>query len=247
MAMTRPGSQRGAHLPYRTLAGVVPCPRGWLVASAKLQGITLAPEGPTVLSSFVEVLDYKPAFQVIALFSPVGLSDEPVAAGRACDREARALLRWPRSGAILSAPTRRCLRCTSYSEAAEANGGRLSVVGWRMMAKIAEVHEQMAPYWQRTVFEVHPELSFFQLNDEHPVRYSKHSQAGRQERRALMESRMPGVQRILDDPPSGVNDAHLLDAAACLWTARRIVSRGVVHLPESPTWDSEGLRMEIVW
>jgi predicted RNase H-like nuclease len=57
---------------------------------------------------------------------------------------------------------------------------------------------------------------------------------------------MPGVERIIDMRVPGVTPAHLLDAAACLWTARRIISRGVVHLPEHPEWDSEGLRMEIV-
>jgi predicted RNase H-like nuclease len=247
MSMSRTASGRGSHLPYRTLAGVVPCPKGWLMASAKLQGITMSPEQPQVVRTFVEVLDYKPAFQVVALFSPVGLSDEPDSRGRTCDRQARALLRRPRSGAVLSAPARGTLACASYQDAREANGGRLSAVGWRMLRRTAEVHEQMAPYWQRTIFEVHPELSFFQLNEDRPVRFSKHTLAGRQERRSLLDGRMPGVERIIDERVPGASPAHLLDAAACLWTARRIIARGVVHLPEHPEWDSEGLRMEFVY
>jgi len=216
------------------------------MASAKLQGITMSPEEPQLLRTFLEVLDYKPAFQVVALFSPVGLLDEPDPRGRICDRQARALLGSPRSSAVLPAPARAVLRSRSYAEARSANGGRLSVVGWRMLRKIAEVHEQMAPYWQRSIFEAHPELSFFQLNDDQPVRFSKHSYAGRAERRALLYGRMPGVERIIDGRITGVSEAHLLDAAACLWTARRVVSRGIVHLPEDPEWDSEGLRIEIV-
>lgn len=246
MSMSGPGSRRGSHLPYRTLAGVVPCPKGWLIASAKLQGITMAPEQPRVVPTFLEVLDYKPAFQVVALFSPVGLLDEPDSRGRACDRQARALLGRPRSGAVLSAPVRGTLKCNSYSEAKEANGGHLGAIGWRMLKRTVEVHEQMAPYWQRTIFEVHPELSFFQLNEDKPVRFSKHTKAGRDERRALLDGRMPGVERIIGEKIRGVSTAHLLDAAACLWTARRIIARGVVHLPEDPEWDSEGLRMEFV-
>ena len=104
MSMTRPGSHRGGHLPYRTLAGVVPCPKGWLMASAKLQGITTSPEQPQRVKTFLDVLDYKPAFQVVALFSPVGLLDHPAAQGRSCEREARALLGRPRSSAVVSAP-----------------------------------------------------------------------------------------------------------------------------------------------
>jgi len=216
------------------------------MASAKLQGITMAPEQPQVVSSFLEVLDYKPAFQVVALFSPVGLLDDPAARGRTCDREARRLLGTPRAGAVLSAPARGAIECQSYREAKEANGGKLSAIGWRMLKRTAEVHEQMAPYWQRTIFEVHPELSFFQLNEDKPVRFSKHTRAGQDERRALLDGRMPGVERIIGEKVRGVSQAHLLDAAACLWTARRIIARGVVHLPEHPEWDSEGIRMEFV-
>ena len=112
-------SQRGARLPYRTLAGIVPCPRGWLAATAKLQGITLAPEEPQVFPTFLEMLDYKPAYQVIALFSPVGLSDDPTTGGRHCDRDARRLLGSPRSAAIVSAPARPALGKPTYQEAAQ--------------------------------------------------------------------------------------------------------------------------------
>ncbi len=217
------------------------------MASAKLQGITMAPEQPQVVPTFLEVLDYKPAFQVVALFSPVGLLDDPGSRGRTCDRQARALLGRPRNAAVLSAPVRASLKCDTYPEAKEANGGRLSAVGWRMLKRTAEVHEQMAPYWQRTVSEVHPELTFMQLNDERPVRFSKHTRAGQDERRALLEGHMPGVERIINEKIRGATSAALLDAAACLWTARRIIARGVVHLPEHPEWDSEGIRMEFVY
>ena len=86
------------------------------------------------------------------------------------------------------------------------------------------MHQQIAPYWQRTVFEVHPELSFFQLNGDAPVRYSKHTRAGQDERRALLVDRLPGVERIIDARIRGLSRAHFLDAAACLWTARRIAA-----------------------
>src|ERR1700686_4357832 len=135
--MSMPGSHRGSHLPYRTLAGVVPYPGGWLTATAKLQGITLSPEEPHVFSSILAVLDYKPAFQVVALFSPVGLHDVPAPRGRQCDRDARALLGRPRSGAIASAPARTAVKAVSYAEAAAANGGRLGAVSWRLMKRVA--------------------------------------------------------------------------------------------------------------
>ncbi len=240
------GGNRGAQLPYRLLAGAIPVPAGWLVASAKLQGATIAPEEPRIESTFIDLLDYKPAYQIIALSAPIGLLDEPVPKGRACERDARRLLGVPRASAIASAPIRRALSCTTYEEAAAANGGHLSPVRWRQFAKIAEVDKAIAPYWQRTVFEVHPELSFFQLASDNSVRFPKHTRAGAEERRALLEARLPGVERVIDSRLRGTTEAQLLDAAACLWTARRIASRAINRLPEDPEWDALGLRMEIV-
>lgn len=244
MSMTR--SHRGAQLPYRTLAGVVPCPQGWLAATAKLQGITMAPEEPQIFRSFLDLLDYKPAYQVIALFAPVGLLDEPSTGGRRCDREARKLLGWPRSGAIISPPIRKTLASATYREAAEANGGRLSVLSWQLLKKVAEVDTNMGPYWQRTVFSVHPELSFYQLKGDQPVRYSKHSAEGQSERREILRERFPGVDRVWEAQIPKVTSAQLVDAAACLWTARRIISRAITRIPEDPEWDALGLRMELV-
>lgn len=244
MSMSR--SQRGSHLPYRTLAGAVPYANGWLVASAKLQGITMSPEEPQVFSKIVDVLDYKPAYQIVALFAPIGLLDESAPGGRHCDRDARRLLGRPRSSAIVSAPARPVLTCANFAEATKANGGHLNPVSWRQMRRIAEVDANLAPYWQRTVFEVHPELSFFQLNSDRPVRFSKHARAGIEERISLLQDRFPGVERVLDARVAGVKKPQLIDAAACLWTARRIVSRAVSRLPEDPEWDGLGLRMEIV-
>ncbi|HUY62971.1 MAG TPA: DUF429 domain-containing protein [Acidimicrobiales bacterium] len=234
-------NQRGARLPYRLLAGVVPCPAGWLVARAKLQGITISPEEPFTVHSFVEVLDYKPAHQVIALAAPVGLPDDPAPGGRTCDRQARHLVGWPRCGAITSAPSRSDLQ--ALSDGTEVH---VSAVSRQMAGRVAEVDRALSPYWQRTVFEVHPELSFHQLNEDRPLSAPKHGPEGLAERRALLEHRMAGVSRILDAHLPGVDKAHLADGAVCLWTARRVAARAVTRLPDMPEWDSKGLRMEIV-
>ncbi len=226
-------------MPYRPLAGVVPCPGGWLVASGKLQGITLSPNDPAILPTLVDVLDYKPAYEIIALAAPVGLLDDYRRGGRTCDREARRLLGPRRGAAIPSAPARSAL-----GAGAELPG--VSAIARLRIPKTREAAEQLQPYWQRTVYEVHPELSFYQLNGDQPLHWSKHMTVGRKERRELLESRLEGVTRVLDARLPRVRETHLLDAAACLWTARRIAARAVQRLPEDPEWDSQGLRMEFV-
>src|SRR4051794_18080564 len=96
--------QRGPALPYDLLAGVVPCPPGWLIASGKLVGVQVHPEDPRVLESFREVLDNVPHYKVIAVTVPIGLPSKPTRGGRRADREARQLLGFPHAGAIRPTP-----------------------------------------------------------------------------------------------------------------------------------------------
>jgi predicted RNase H-like nuclease len=241
----RPGGlQRGPVLPYRPLAGVVPCPGGWLVAGAKLQGITVSPEEPQVLRSLAEVLDYRPSFEIIALHAPIGLLDEERPGGRTCDSQIRQLLGPRRGAAIMSAPSRRLVVNGTVTGTHELEG--LSAVSKVLLPRYREVIKEIQPYRQRSVFEVHPEATFHQLNGDKPLKYSKNTIHGRMERRALLEGAFPGVERVLDARVRGIRQRHLIDAAACLWTTRRIASRAIVRLPLDPEWDSEGLRMEIV-
>ena len=67
---------------------------------------------------------------------------------------------------------------------------------------------------------------------------------GRDERRAILELRIPGIDVVLDTELLGVPQKHLFDAAALLWTARRVSAHAAKRIPTEPEWDSEGLRME---
>jgi predicted RNase H-like nuclease len=123
---------------------------------------------------------------------------------------------------------------------------RLDAVSLVLLSRYAEVAAEMLPYRQRQVYEAHPELSFYVINADQPLTRSKHSEEGRLERRAILEKRIPGVKRVLDAEVPGVSSAHLYDAAALLWTARRVFAKAATRIPEDPEWDSEGLRKEIV-
>jgi predicted RNase H-like nuclease len=239
------GPQRGSPLPYELLAGVIPTKAGWVVASAKLQGIQMYPNEPELLEDLADVLDYRPAFKVLALGAPIGLLEDPVQGGRTCDREARLLLGWPRSGAIPTPPVRKALRATTYEEAARLSGG-MGAVTWGLLRRFAEVDRELAPYRQRTIFEVQPELSFYQLNDDRPMEFPKRSHIGMEERRALLKRKLQGAERIVDAELPKVRPWQLIDAAACLWTTRRIAARAMTRLPADAEWDETGLRMELL-
>ena len=232
--------RKGPELPYSLVAGVTPCAPGWLVMSAKLNGATFAPELPRVLATFTDVLDERPSFSVIALNAPIGYVDEK-RGGRTCDRLARSIL-GRRGSTVHNAPSRAALRPVANHP--ETNG--LDAISAALLPRYREVAAEMAPYRQRTVFEVHPELSFFQLNGDVPLRWTKKFEVGREERRALLIKKIPGIDRSLECELDDVPLAHLLDAGALLWTARRIFAKGGTRVPSDPEWDEEGLRMEIV-
>jgi predicted RNase H-like nuclease len=218
---------------------VTPCPGGWLVASAKLHAATFAPEDPRVLAKFSEVFEERPQFDVVALNSPIGYPDSPEE-GRTCDRIARQLL-GRRAMTVRNAP----MRETVESGLVRLDE-RLDAVSLVLLPRYSEVAAEMLPFRQRTVYESHPELSFYVINSDTPLKGSKHTEEGVAERRALLEKRIPGIRRVLDFELDGVPTSHLYDVAALLWTSRRIFAKAATRIPMHPEWDSEGLRREIV-
>lgn len=234
-------ARRGPELPYKVVAGVTPWASKWIVASAKMHAATFAPEPPMIYDTFLEVLNEKPSFATIVVNAPIGYREKAGMAPRTCDREARALL-GRRGAALHNAPTRAVLQ-----EGASQVGETLDAVSALLLPRYREVAAEMSPYRQRVVYEGHPEMSFYQLNGDKPLRYSKKTEQGRLERRAILVKRMPGGDKLVDTPLKRVPRKHLYDAAAMLWTARRVFGRAANRIPADAEWDSEGIRMEMVW
>ena len=242
MSHSGPGGGRSG-LPYQILAGVEPVPGGWLVAPGNLQGINLAPQAASVMPTLADVLDYRPSYSVVALHAPVGVM-ENAGERRPSDVEARQRL-GRRAGSVVPAPSRALLEAKTYEEA-RAIDPSLDIVRWRSMAKAIEAIREVQSWRQRTVYEVNPELSLTTMNDGVPIPYSRRSQLGRDARRALVEQKLPGATGVLAQRPPKVREEKLIDALADLWTARRIMARAITRATEHPTWDEEGVRMDIV-
>ena len=231
----------GPELPYSVVAGVTPWGRRWVTASAKVLGSNFAPEPPRIYDTFIEVLDERPSFGVIVINAPIGYLDHPESGVRRCDQAARAMLAG-RAMTVRNAPTRATLTgAIAWTE------DHLDAVSATMLPTYREVAAEMAPYRQRVIYEGNPELSFYQLNKDTPLQRSKRLEAGRDERRAVLEERVPGIQKVLDADLGAVPRKHLFDAAALLWTARRVFGHAARRLPAEAEWDNEGLRMEIVY
>lgn len=233
--------RRGPELPYSVVAGVTPWGSKWVVGSAKMSGATFAPEPPKIYESFNDVLDEKPAFVAIVINVPIGYLDHPSSGVRTCDREVRQLL-VGRAMTVHNAPTRALL-----SGSIQWTEDHLDAASAMLLPSYREVAVEMSPFRQRVVYEGHPELSFYQLNKDTPLRRSKRIEAGRDERRDVLVGRVPGIEKIVDAELPAVPRKHLLDVAALLWSARRVIGHAARRIPEEAEWDSEGLRMEIVY
>lgn len=248
--MTAGPARRGAPLPYTLLAGVEPVGGGWLCVTGRLMGATLVLADAVVFDSFTDVQDARPSFQVVTVHAPVGLIDVDEPGGRECDKAARRLLGFRRQGAVVSPPSRATLK-----EAMGGTGSPAAIAEWARahrgvsatrLRHVVEIDEAVQAYWQRTIYECNPELSFLELNSGRPLRHGKHSESGVAERRALIEARMGGADRMLDRTIKGVRPYQLYDACADLWSARRIAGRALASVPELPQWDDLGRRMELV-
>ncbi len=235
-----------SRLPYKMLAGVVPCPGGWLVLPARLAGVTVIVEDPEVFSSLLEVLEYKPKFEAAAIWAPVGFFDEPQDTPyRPCDEEARVMIGWPRLVSVRPVPSRATLRAATREQAREMEPW-LTNDDLRRFRWMREAEENFQPFHQRNWFAAHPDLSFYVLNGDRPVTSSPYQPEGVLERMNLIKGKLPGVEEaVTKTPPAGAAQIHLLQASGLLWTARRAAGRAINRLPMDPNWDNSGLRMEL--
>ena len=233
-------------LPYKLLAGITPCPGGWLLVPARLAGVTVVVEDAVVLRSLLDVVDFRPKFDAAAINCPLGFNDLPTIPFRPCDDEARDIIGWPRRVGVRPIPSRATLRATTKAEARELEPW-LTNDDLRKFRWLRQAEEVFQPFHQRNFFSAHPDLSYALLNDEQPLSTSPFHQDGVIERMNLIRSKLPGVEEIITrTPPPGAGQVHVVQAAGLLWTARRAVGRAISRLPMDPTWDTNGLRMELV-
>jgi predicted RNase H-like nuclease len=192
-----------------------------------------------------------PTLQIIAIDIPIGL---PERGARCCDLKARQLLGGDRARSVFPAPLRAILSATSYEDACQKRdqieGKKMSRQAWAIVRKVKEVDEMLWKYSELNarVREVHPEVSFYFLNRERSLQYSKKSKVGREERRNLLEPRFGQLMQAALTERGKLHCAEddILDALVALWTAERIVQRISVTIPSRPQSDILGLRMEII-
>ena len=199
------------------LAGVDGCPKGWIAIVLEGGRFERAEFSPT----FAELLMHLTDAQVIAVDIPIGLPDgsEP----RAADIEARKHL-GRRGSSVFATPPRAVLEAPTYFEANRISKQRfdrgISQQSYALRKKILEVDACAAE--DDRIYEVHPEVSFTEMNGE-PLTYSKKSWHGQPARLRLLVT--AGIA-IPDDlgKAGGIPPDDIIDAAAAAWSAHRIAA-----------------------
>ncbi|HSM40824.1 MAG TPA: DUF429 domain-containing protein [Afifellaceae bacterium] len=237
----------------RWIAGVDGCRAGWLAVIRDLDGGE--PPRLRLFTRFADILDADEVPDPVAVDMPIGLPERIAGPGRGPEQHVRPLL-GQRQSSVFSIPARAAVMCEDYREACRIAAGlsdppkRVSKQAFNIFPKIRELDALMTPALGERVFEVHPEVAFWRLNDETAMSLpkkvkSRANPAGLDERRELL--RRFGYDRaFLTQPaPSGAGADDLIDACVCAVVAERLASGEARPMPDPPGHDERGLAVAI--
>jgi len=218
--------------------GVDGCRAGWV--GALLRGSTYDVLAADRIAALVRTArGEEPDLRVIGIDIPIGLPDDRV---RATDALARRQLPVGRKSSVFPTPSRAAVEQTTHPEASAANrsavGVGLSIQAFHLVPKIRDVDTFVRSGPPVTVLEVHPEVSFAEI-DPSCVVPSKTTAEGALARRAALRT-------VSLEPPTytrghGYAADDLLDACAVAWTANRYAAGTAYCLPDPPEVFSDGI------
>ncbi|MBO0346638.1 DUF429 domain-containing protein [Roseibium sp. CAU 1637] len=235
------------------VAGVDGCKGGWVAVyfpnrhpgEAKLLKVT----------QFADLLAPDPDLKVLAVDMPMGLPAHIGPDGRGPEKAVRKLL-GERQSSVFSVPSRAAVFCTDYREACDVAqqtsepARKVSKQCFYLFPKIREVDAVLTPRSENRIFEVHPEVAFWRLNDGAPMSLPKKVKSrangpGLDQRQALLQKYGFTSAFLEQKRPAGVGRDDLLDAAVNSLIAMRILSGEARAFPTDFVRDGKGLRMAI--
>lgn len=220
------------------VAGADGCRTGWVICRRDNNG-TL---DVAVVKTLAEVGE---GLSVLAVDMPIGLADTP-RPGRACEREARALLPG-KTSSVFPTPCRPALDCTTHAEANDLSktlGVGLPRQTFHLFPKMREVDALLrgSETLRSIVHEAHPELAFARMNDGRPLLSRKRRPEGFAERLGLLARHGFTWE---PRPLQGAARDDVLDAMAVCRTALLIAQGAATRLGPEHERDRHGLPMNI--
>jgi predicted RNase H-like nuclease len=209
------------------VAGIDGSKKGWvcvLLERGALAGVRAYEDFEAAVSDLTGV-------EFIGIDIPLGLPDT---GGREADVEARKLL-GSRGSTVFAVPSRGALKAASYDEAKALAEPRRkpSRQAYGLGKKILQVND--SPRLDARFFEVHPEISFFEMAGRESVP-SKKSWNGLWRRLDLLTAAGIQIPRNLVDQAGEAGPDDVLDAAAAAWSAVRKSEGQAKRLPAAPQY-----------
>jgi len=221
--------------------GIDSCPKGWI--GICWSGMDLfAVFGPTIELT-VGIAAHQVDIDVIAVDMPIGLPDRTT---RIADQLARNVVGARRSS-VFNTPIRLALEASTREEASiiskRLTGMGVGSTAYALRDKALEV-DAFARITSYRLIEVHPEVSFAQMNGT-PLPEYKKTWSGSEHRRLLLAAAGINIPDSLGSAGAIANVDDVIDAGAAAWSAKR-VHLGIAHcLPENPEVFSDGLASAI--
>jgi predicted RNase H-like nuclease len=201
-----------------TVVGIDGCKTGWIAVCLGEDGAASA----HYLATISDVTAVTPEPATIAIDIPIAL---PVKGRRKSDTAVRAAL-GARRNSLFFTPVRAAIEAATHALACEASiaagAGGISQQAYRLGPKILEVAAWL-PRAPCSVAEVHPELSF-SLMLGRPATYAKTTWGGIDERTRALAAEGITFGDVDPEAARRASPDDMLDAAACAWTARRVVT-----------------------
>lgn len=170
---------------------------------------------------------------------------------------AREVLGKPRKSSVFPVPCREALAAEDLPAARLINQNRLGrslgAQTWGIGPKINEVDGFLLSQTdrRRNIREVHPEVCFWALAGRKPMRHSKKTAEGLEERLNVLQRFEPAVESLLKDIllstlRKDVQPDDVLDAAVALVTAEARTGE-LTSLTGIPSHDRAGLPIEMLY
>jgi predicted RNase H-like nuclease len=243
-------------LGHRQIVGVDGCKAGWVAAIATVGDV--ATPRVAVFPDIDALVAAVAPDAVIAIDMPIGLPERIVGAGRAAERLVRPLL-GARQSSVFAIPARKAVEAASYADACHQAvltsdpPRKVSKQAFFLFGKVRQLDEALrrdASLVGR-VRESHPEVVFRALQGGQPLAEPKKVKGkahgpGLALRRSLLAAAGLGALATQAAPPRGAGADDLLDAFACLMTARAMALGAAESFPDPPLRDAHGLPMAIV-
>ncbi|WP_457558777.1 DUF429 domain-containing protein [Candidatus Harpocratesius sp.] len=190
---------------------------------------------------------------------PIGLVERGLNT-RECDAFARSVLKRPRSSSIFNPPCRSALYAKDYDLANKINRKftkkGISIQAWNISKKIKEVDLFLRQnlYLNRIIWESHPEICFWALNQKKSMKNNKRSKAGIKERLTLLKNWMNKCEITIETDllsygnfsSKKVQKDDKIDSLVLALTATGLIG-DFKTFPENPTFDELNLPQRIVY